>query len=304
MDNPINHRYRIQSKREGFPKERIVRLTSTILDSCQHEALTKGVYPSSLGHFPEANDHLVERPEGLNNHLLIFCVFGKGFLKCHNQTLEINTHHMVIIPEGIPHSYGSHPNSQGWGKYWVHFKGELSQDFVDNIIPTSSEVLFHCSAPTALTQCFEELITLAELPQTTTNLFHLSMMLSYTLSKSCQLREPATSSKRDHQRMNDLLIKMKQDHAHPLSIEDLCQQANMTEPTFFRAFKRFTGCTPLQYLTKIRMQKACQFLDLSHDSITDIAHRVGYDDPYYFSRTFSKNMGESPRQYRKRNNGH
>ena len=291
-----------QTKREGFPKERIIRLASTALQLCHNEALTKGLYPSSLGHFPIAHDHLVERPEGQDNHLLIFCVHGTGFLNCNDQHFSIKTHQMAFIPKGTAHAYGSTPTGQPWGKYWVHFNGDLSQNIIDHIIPisTSSELIFNCSDTKKLIQCFEELIHLAEMPQTVSNLFHLSMMLSHTISKACQLREPATSSKHHNQRLNDLLTKMQRDFSHPLSIEDLCQQVNMTEPTFFRSFKNVTGCTPLQYLTKIRMQKACQYLDLSNESIADIAHRVGYDDPYYFSRTFSKTMGESPRQYRKR----
>jgi len=47
------------------------------------------------------------------------------------------------------------------------------------------------------------------------------------------------------------------------------------------------------------MQRACRHLSHSNQKIKGIAQELGYDDPYYFSRLFSKIIGKSPSEYRR-----
>ena len=54
----------------------------------------------------------------------------------------------------------------------------------------------------------------------------------------------------------------------------------------------------MDYLIQLKMQRACQLLDLSDLRVKEVAAKIGYDDPYYFSRLFSKVMGLCPQTYR------
>jgi YesN/AraC family two-component response regulator len=63
-------------------------------------------------------------------------------------------------------------------------------------------------------------------------------------------------------------------------------------------FKKKTSRTPIDYLTYLRVQQASKLLDFSTLRINEIALKVGYSDPFYFSRMFSKIMGSSPKTYR------
>ena len=56
--------------------------------------------------------------------------------------------------------------------------------------------------------------------------------------------------------------------------------------------------TPLQYLTRLRIQKAKELLQYL-DQIGTVAELVGYSDPLYFSRIFKSRTGVSPTEYRK-----
>ena len=69
---------------------------------------------------------------------------------------------------------------------------------------------------------------------------------------------------------------------------------------FIRSFKRYTGVTPLQYITTIRINKAKELLKDSGYSIQEIGSLVGYDNQLYFSRMFKKQTGCSPSQYREK----
>lgn len=67
-----------------------------------------------------------------------------------------------------------------------------------------------------------------------------------------------------------------------------------------KLFKKEIGLTPLEYMTRLRMKRACVLLTMqgSEDySIAEISQLCGYDDALYFSRVFKKNFGRSPSAY-------
>lgn len=55
----------------------------------------------------------------------------------------------------------------------------------------------------------------------------------------------------------------------------------------------------IDYFIQIKIQQACQLLDYSNLRINEISSRIGYEDPYYFSRIFKKVTGVSPDNYKK-----
>ena len=68
-----------------------------------------------------------------------------------------------------------------------------------------------------------------------------------------------------------------------------------------RSFRKYTGNTPIQFLTSLRMTNAQVLLETTSYSINEIAGIVGYNNPLYFSRLFHKQKGCSPSEYRARN---
>ena len=63
-------------------------------------------------------------------------------------------------------------------------------------------------------------------------------------------------------------------------------------------FKKYTGETPLQFLIKLRLDTAKNLLKSTTCTVNEISEMIGYDNPLYFSRLFSKHVGISPQKYR------
>ena len=63
------------------------------------------------------------------------------------------------------------------------------------------------------------------------------------------------------------------------------------------------GVTFIEYLTKIRMDKAKEYLMCSNMKSSEIGYAVGYKDPHYFSFIFKKTQNMSPKEYRQRTKG-
>lgn len=83
-----------------------------------------------------------------------------------------------------------------------------------------------------------------------------------------------------------------------LTLDELAHAVHLSRPHFVHIFKEVTGATPIDYYTRLKIQRACQYLDLTDLSIKEVARNVGIHDPYYFSRLFRKMMKQSPSDYR------
>lgn len=84
-----------------------------------------------------------------------------------------------------------------------------------------------------------------------------------------------------------------------LSLAEIASSKCCSQSYLSSIFSKHLNSTPIEFQQKFRIAVACEKLRKDRcESIEQIAHRVGYDDPLYFSRVFKKFKGMSPRQYR------
>jgi AraC family L-rhamnose operon transcriptional activator RhaR/AraC family L-rhamnose operon regulatory protein RhaS len=83
----------------------------------------------------------------------------------------------------------------------------------------------------------------------------------------------------------------------------LARLVNLSESSFYRKFCREFACSPQQYLLKLRLRKAAEFLLRSDMTVNEVASACGFRDQLYFSRQFRNHFGLSPRAYRKTDHG-
>jgi AraC-like DNA-binding protein len=87
---------------------------------------------------------------------------------------------------------------------------------------------------------------------------------------------------------------MQSDYAAKLDVEQLASKARMSASAFHRAFKEITSDSPMQYLKKVRLTKAKDFIVQENMKAYIAADRVGYESSSQFSREFKRYFGQSP----------
>lgn len=97
--------------------------------------------------------------------------------------------------------------------------------------------------------------------------------------------------------INRTLSYMKKSYGSPISIGKMADELHMSESNFCQYFKKITGMSPKECLTKIRMEKAKELIE--RESVTDTAFDVGYENISLFISNFKERYGATPKQYKK-----
>lgn len=87
-------------------------------------------------------------------------------------------------------------------------------------------------------------------------------------------------------------------YSRDISLDDVSRIVNISPYYFSKIFKEETGEGFVEYLTRIRINRAKELLATTEYSMKEICALVGYADPNYFSRTFKKNVGVTPTEYK------
>ncbi|MGF7045592.1 ABC-type Fe3+-hydroxamate transport system substrate-binding protein [Paenibacillus sp. DS2015] len=85
-----------------------------------------------------------------------------------------------------------------------------------------------------------------------------------------------------------------------LTIEQLARMAKVSPKYYVDLFKKTYGKSTIDYVTEVRVNCAKQIMVQSDARLQDIAHQVGYNDEFYFSRKFKQEVGVSPKAYMKK----
>ena len=97
--------------------------------------------------------------------------------------------------------------------------------------------------------------------------------------------------------MTAVLQYIEEHLAESLTLEQMAQIAHFHPNYFIRIFKQSTGLSPIQYVNRLRIEKAKHYLTFTPMSVSDIADKLGLEISY-FSRMFKDHSGFSPSEYR------
>lgn len=113
--------------------------------------------------------------------------------------------------------------------------------------------------------------------------------------------EPRETGKRNRQLsvLRDMVGYIQRNYREKISLEDIADVGHMCKSKCGELFRSYTGKTPFQYLTDYRLKKSIDLLNDTDLTIAEIGYEVGFSGASYYTETFRKYFGCSPREYRK-----
>ena len=118
-----------------------------------------------------------------------------------------------------------------------------------------------------------------------------------------KIRDAAQNSRGKRSEKSNSLIEAAKQYIHghymkDISLDQISRYLNISSYYFSKLFKDATNENFIEYLNRIRIEKAKQLLTETDQSMKVICSMVGYSDPNYFSRSFKKYAGVTPTEYK------
>ncbi|MEN1785158.1 MAG: AraC family transcriptional regulator [Bacteroidota bacterium] len=286
--------------REGFKGQRMAVFSKSVIALLEQHPLTQNLYVTDAGFFPNAEYHYVERERGSLQHIIIICVQGKGSIWCDGVKSEIGPKSYYIIPKGTAHKYCA-DKKDPWTIYWMHFDGSNAASWIDGMHSNAIPLNMHNNAlrENTLTMIGEMYAALED-SFSFDSLGYCCVIFGYLLGTLKYAKQypsrKSLSSKREL--VKSAIDFMKANLHRKIALKEISDFLDISLSHFCLLFKQEMSHAPMEYLAMVRVQKACALLSTTDIKIKEIAMEVGFEDPFYFSRMFSKEMGLSPRSYR------
>jgi len=268
----------------------------------QQDILSSGMYPLAYGYYENAKGHAIHR-EQHDDHLMMFCVEGKGYIKSPHWQGTLQKNQIVFIPQSVNHEYMA-DNKHPWSIYWVHLSGHLFQHFMDIIAYKPDNIRFNVPNPSLVESEFQQLLETRYSSYKSSSFVLAANILKKILSLLAnQLPKTPIKGEKDFNKQH-LDLYLQENICNLLTLEQMADFVGLSKFYFAKKFQQVAGISPIKYFLEKKIQYACYRLDSTDENIKDVAKHLGYDDPYYFSRLFKNVMGLSPKQYRLSRHGH
>ncbi|MGG1312035.1 helix-turn-helix transcriptional regulator [Cohnella laeviribosi] len=259
-------------------------------------------FPESVGFYRDYPEHSVSREAGaLNNFNIHFVVSGKGYVEIDGNVHTLKAGEAVLyFPLQRQRYYSSEDDP--WAVRWVHFYGSGAglQDYL-TWRGLHKSPLWTLRRPDLWEQAHETLLAEAEAHRM---LFpaRLSTLTYEVLSVFVEQAVPLAGAGggSSDSRILELLPLMQQEAAKPFSLEEWANKAGVSPYYFCKLFRSVTEMTPMDFITRSRLQMAKQWLlERKEAKIGQIAADAGYPSVSYFNKRFMENEGMTPTEYRR-----
>jgi len=228
---------------------------------------------------------------GTRRDYYLLCVVAGGMpVTLGEEVQQLKKDSFLIIAPGTRFRY--HIENGFINYYWIHFTGSYAGALLEHCGLEPNRVyqgFFESVIRELFEQVFQEYIFRQSFSQV-----NLSGLLIRTLTQLSRSRE------HNPQKPMDSIRHINAHYDQPLRLEDLAAMEGLSVSHYRTVFKKATGSTPVEYITRQRVNAACLYLQRYAMTVKEVAFRVGYRDPLYFSKVFKKVTGQPPEHYRQR----
>lgn len=236
----------------------------------------------------------------LDEYQLLYITRGEGIFRSSSQeSITVKEGNMMLLFPSEWHSYT--PNKKtGWDEHWIGFSGVNIDNRVQNGFFSKEKPILNVGLNDEVLKLYEQALSVAKNQKTgyqqmLAGLVNLLLGYAYSLDKTYSLEDLEVTKQ-----LNKAKVFIREHFLDGLTPKRVADEVCMGYSRFRHVFKEDTGCSPAQYIQKLKLQKTKELLTYTNMSSQQISYEVGFQNPDYFCRIFKKKMGLTPIEYREK----
>ncbi len=225
-----------------------------------------------------------------------FVAKGNGTVILNDQTYKLKAGTLFSYGPGISQRITSVPD-RPMTKYFIDFTGTPGKQLLKkHISPLGTAI--HVNRPDEITRILDDLL-LHGLSDSPYKSMTCSTLLEYLLYRVAEMTADETESPSKAFTTYQNCRQYIREHFLTLnSLQEIADACMLDHAYLCRLFKRFDTQSPYQYLLNLKMAYAADRFQESGILVKEIAHELGFNDPFHFTRAFKKVFGISPQAFK------
>jgi AraC-like DNA-binding protein len=241
----------------------------------------------------------VEKGRILNEYQLLYNTAGEGtFESTHCPKTYIKPGDMFLLFPGEWHSY--HPKAHtGWNSFCIGFKGKNMDDRVKAGFLLPEKPIYHVGYSFVIESLYKRAYEIA-MEEAAYSQQTLAGIVNYLIGTMYSLERNIELGKNQMQvdMINRARLRIRESLETDVTIQQIADEQGVSYSNFRKLFKEYTGLSPATYQQELRLLRAKELLTTTELSIKEIAYRLNFESPDYFSAKFKAKIGLKPSEIR------
>ncbi len=254
---------------------------------------------ASVGYLPARTMWIKRRFESVD---FAFILKGRGLLRYGRRTFPIEAPCVFVSWPGAYLEFGPEPEGATWEQLFMVYDASLASMFDAWDIHPAKQPVWPIASPQVIRNLANELISCMENVHARGMVDRIDRLCERLLLES-RIEQTAPSETPHDAYLDTVRRNLARHLPRRFDTGALAKEYGMAEVTFRKRWRQRFGAPFTHDLTNMRMQEACRLLVETNKDVKQIASRVGFDDPLYFSRRFAKLIGIPATEYRKQFGG-
>lgn len=243
----------------------------------------------------------VERGRVLDEYQMLYLIEGEGiFSSEHVKNVHIKAGDLFLLFPGEWHTYHPLPGKQ-WKSYWIGYKGRNMDDRMRFNFLSLNKPVYHVGFSSDIVYLYDSAIKVAKeetaySQQILAGIVNNLLGHMYALERNIQLNRRGGYV----DMISKARLRIREGVESKITVQEIAADLGSSYSNFRKLFKEYTGISPALYQQELRLQRAKELLSTTDVSIKEIAYRLNFDSPDYFSSKFKVKIGCKPSEYRAR----
>ncbi|WP_202638295.1 AraC family transcriptional regulator [Bailinhaonella thermotolerans] len=231
-------------------------------------------------------------PRVLANHVAVVVLSGEGWFSWGGRPpVDVRAPALLWLIPGVEHHYG--PYEPGWSECFVDFTGPAAGAYEELGFIDRENPVVPLSSAEAAEHVVRKMAAICRRGGP-----HVEVETSAAVH---ELLVTLRHARADHDpEGHPVLANLARNAFLPLTVTEHARRLRMSVAELRESVRRNAGCSPKDYILSIRLTRAKELLTGTDLGVAAIARRVGYPDPAYFTRVFTRRVGISPTVFRER----